>query len=98
MTHLVVGEFLCAMDPGHSGPCIPARMVAEGDPRYNLLQDLIEGDGPTQDAAQARLDALEAKRRGGRWRRLLCRLGLHDDGTDSFGGYSPTCLRCGGPS
>lgn len=31
-------------------------------------------------------------------RSLRCALGLHDDGTDSFGGFSPTCLRCGGPS
>lgn len=29
---------------------------------------------------------------------LRCILGHHDDGTDAFGGYSPTCLRCGGPS
>jgi hypothetical protein len=27
--------------------------------------------------------------------RLLCWLGLHNDGTDAFGGYSKTCLRCG---
>lgn len=74
------------------------RRIPEGDPRYNLVQDLIEGDGPTQDAAQAALDRLEARRRGGAWGRLLCRLGLHNDGTGCFGGYSPTCLRCGGPS
>lgn len=30
--------------------------------------------------------------------RIMCRLGLHDDGTDCFGGYSPTCLRCGRPT
>lgn len=28
-------------------------------------------------------------------RRLLCWLGLHHDATDAFGGYSPTCTRCG---
>jgi hypothetical protein len=28
---------------------------------------------------------------------LRCILGHHDDGTDAFGGYSPTCLRCGRP-
>lgn len=36
-----------------------------------------------------------------RWRPrrgLRCALGLHDDGTDVFGGYSAVCLRCGGPS
>jgi hypothetical protein len=26
---------------------------------------------------------------------LRCLLRLHDDGTDAFGGYSTTCLRCG---
>lgn len=30
--------------------------------------------------------------------RILCWLGLHNDGTDAFGGYSPTCLRCGRPT
>jgi hypothetical protein len=30
-------------------------------------------------------------------RGLRCLLGLHDDGTDCAGGYSPTCLRCGAP-
>jgi hypothetical protein len=30
-------------------------------------------------------------------RGLRCLLGLHDDGTDCAGGYSPTCLRCGRP-
>lgn len=29
---------------------------------------------------------------------LRCALGHHDDGTDCWGGYSPTCLRCGRPS
>lgn len=28
-------------------------------------------------------------------RGLRCALGLHDDGTDAFGGSSSTCLRCG---
>lgn len=27
-------------------------------------------------------------------RRTICRVGLHHDGTDAFGGYSATCLRC----
>lgn len=27
-------------------------------------------------------------------RTLRCFLGLHDDGTDAFGGFSHTCLRC----
>lgn len=30
-------------------------------------------------------------------RGVRCALGLHDDGTDVLGGYSPTCLRCGRP-
>jgi hypothetical protein len=30
-------------------------------------------------------------------RGLRCLLGLHDDGTDAFGGHSATCLRCGAP-
>lgn len=29
--------------------------IPEGHPAYSLVQDLIEGDGPTQDAALARL-------------------------------------------
>lgn len=29
-------------------------------------------------------------------RRLGCWLGLHDDGTDEFGGYSEVCYRCHG--
>lgn len=29
---------------------------------------------------------------------IRCAWGLHDDRTDAFGGYSPTCVRCGGPS
>lgn len=29
---------------------------------------------------------------------MRCGLGLHNDATDAFGGYSPTCVRCGGPS
>lgn len=29
------------------------------------------------------------------WDNLRCFLGLHDDGTDVFGWYSPECLRCG---
>lgn len=32
------------------------------------------------------------------WLRLLCWLGLHNDGTDCMGGYSLTCLRCGRPT
>lgn len=35
-------------------------MIHEGDPRYSLCQDLIEGDGPTQDAASARLVEINA--------------------------------------
>lgn len=27
--------------------------------------------------------------------KLMCAMGFHHDGTDAFGGYSPTCLRCG---
>jgi hypothetical protein len=27
---------------------------------------------------------------------VMCRIGLHHDGTDAFGGYSTTCLRCRG--
>jgi hypothetical protein len=30
-------------------------------------------------------------------RPLRCALGLHDDGTDAFGGFSHTCLRCRRP-
>jgi len=29
------------------------------------------------------------------WGRFLCLVGLHCDGTDAFGGFSPACLRCG---
>jgi hypothetical protein len=29
--------------------------------------------------------------------RLLCWLRLHHDGTDAFGGWSTTCLRCQRP-
>ena len=29
---------------------------------------------------------------------LRCELGFHDDATDAFGGYSPTCLRCDRPT
>jgi hypothetical protein len=30
-----------------------------------------------------------------RFGRLLCRLGLHHDGTDAAGWFSKICLRCG---
>lgn len=30
-------------------------VIREGDPRYNLVQDLIEGDGRTQDEALEKL-------------------------------------------
>lgn len=30
--------------------------------------------------------------------KLLCWLGLHNDGTTAFGGYSDTCLRCDKPT
>lgn len=33
-------------------------VVREGDPRYNLLQDIIEGDIRTQGAAIRKLDAM----------------------------------------
>ena len=29
--------------------------------------------------------------------KLCCAAGLHNDGTDVSGGYSPTCLRCDRP-
>lgn len=32
-----------------------ANVIPEGHPAYNLVQDLIEGDGPTQDAAREKL-------------------------------------------
>lgn len=49
----------------------------------------------------AQLSAEGCGRCGARYadhrRTLRCVLGLHLDGTDAFGGYSPTCLRCGRP-
>ena len=30
--------------------------------------------------------------------KIRCACGLHDDMTDAFGGFSPTCPRCGSPS
>jgi len=38
-------------------------VVREGDPRMNLLQDLIEGDGPRQDRASRILDLIETANR-----------------------------------
>lgn len=35
----------------------PYQLIREGDPAYNLAQDLIEGAGPRQDAAMRALDA-----------------------------------------
>lgn len=32
--------------------------IKNGDPRYNLTQDLIEGDRATQEAAALRLDEI----------------------------------------
>jgi hypothetical protein len=32
--------------------------IKDGDPRYSLAQDLIEGDAETQSAAVARLDKI----------------------------------------
>ncbi len=34
-------------------------MISEGDPRYNLLQDMIEGDPRMQDAAALRLRTID---------------------------------------
>ncbi len=49
--HVLNGDFAEAMAcPVDSTPMIP-----EGHPAYHLVQDLIEGDGPTQDRARAEL-------------------------------------------
>jgi hypothetical protein len=48
----------------------------------------VHGDPPPPDDPYA----LVGPRRG-----LRCALGVHDDGTDAFGGVSVTCLRCGRP-
>jgi hypothetical protein len=38
-------------------------VIGEGDPRYNLVQDLIEGDSATQDAAARELDRMKGDTR-----------------------------------
>ena len=45
--------------PVHRAAHLP---IPEGDPRYNLAQDLIEGDGVRQDRAQHLLDLIERAR------------------------------------
>lgn len=45
---------------GAPGAVTPVRdMIREGDPRMNLVQDLIEGDGPRIDRAAHLLDVLK---------------------------------------
>jgi hypothetical protein len=34
-------------------------MISEGDPRYNLVQEILEGDGRAQDAAFLRLHEID---------------------------------------
>lgn len=62
--HLVgVGEWICACPEGHSGECIPLVLehteIREGDPRYNLVQEILEGDARMQDAAALRLSTVD---------------------------------------
>lgn len=38
--------------------CDTVKPIKDGDPRYNLTQDLIEGDRATHDAAALRLDEI----------------------------------------
>lgn len=58
----------------------------------------LQGDSKSVDTAARlvkRLGKLKGLDPSIHRRSLRCFFGLHDDGTDVFGGCSPTCLRCG---
>lgn len=66
--------------------------IPEGHPAYNLVQDLIEGDGPTQDAARDQLAR-------GVWPMNVSQHG--EDLTDAYSPQkpaTPTCSNCGHPN
>lgn len=49
------GEISVALHPDGFPKTAPVNRIPEGHPAYSLVQDLIEGDGPTQDAASRKL-------------------------------------------
>ena len=52
---LLDGLLYCTQALTEMGVPLESTPIPEGHPAYSLVQDLIEGDGPTQDAAMAKL-------------------------------------------